>query len=695
MTKRVEIKIALEKFLRTADGRSGVGVVRDHRRRAILIPESLVDRARLLAAGRSLSELGRRIRVQSEDPKKEEQVFLIPSELCQISREDPGAVAGVTLPFGTVFQDHGLWVSYAPGWREVGVNDRGDVIIRKEAGVDEDASQGPVPGAINTMPAAPLRRLVARPDADSHKADRQEAEAWLKLFAAVGSGKTLRAEFKCAGIDFAHVGNAPSLYRAARLNFFDVRDFEMVRLASLLRNRFHKLRREPPRVTVISLVGIPRDQAAWAAFQKRMKSLKKSPEKLGLPGKLQESRFYDAAAKAITPGHYMFMGPLGRMPEEITVITVNVDSHGEVKARGVLSPLSMILSQIDIISAHAGAAVLNKKGTATAFCGATGAGKSTAAIFWADKNEKFRRFELRRRYEMDLRRTPDAGRMGEAGIQKELDKVMSRVGLLCQEDWIEILKEGASQWMFWPTERAMYARTTGFPGLRAILGENAPILENAAADFGGSGDPGGLGQVNHQCFPERIFYDPDWKHIHFDRTPRMIAANLFLERGGPGEFLVKRLTAREAFDWLVQGRTPSGGFEPLHNLAPDVCVMLTAMGVVGDKLAAAYESALKSDFSALGGGDPKLGQAIFERFDSLVKLWLDNCREVPTFLVNASAGLELTQDVTWALSEHSTALGEWKLVTLLEFRAFMKERYGVTYGPAGEWLHIPPSARRY
>ena len=271
MTKRVEIKIALEKFLRTADGRSGVGVVRDHRRRAILIPESLVDRARLLAAGRSLSELGRRIRVQSEDPKKEEQVFLIPSELCQISREDPGAVAGVTLPFGTVFQDHGLWVSYAPGWREVGVNDRGDVIIRKEAGVDEDASQGPVPGAINTMPAAPLRRLVARPDADSHKADRQEAEAWLKLFAAVGSGKTLRAEFKCAGIDFAHVGNAPSLYRAARLNFFDVRDFEMVRLASLLRNRFHKLRREPPRVTVISLVGIPRDQAAWAAFQKRMK----------------------------------------------------------------------------------------------------------------------------------------------------------------------------------------------------------------------------------------------------------------------------------------------------------------------------------------------------------------------------------------------------------------------------------------
>jgi len=37
--------------------------------------------------------------------------------------------------------------------------------------------------------------------------------------------------------------------------------------------------------------------------------------------------------------------------------------------------------------------------------------------------------ELRRRYEADLRRTPDAGRLGETGIQKQLDLTMTKVGI--------------------------------------------------------------------------------------------------------------------------------------------------------------------------------------------------------------------------------------------------------------------------
>src|SRR5438093_13754587 len=99
MTKRVEIKIGLEKFLQTTDGKLVSGIVRDHRKRAILIPEGLVSFDKITASGRCLADLGRRIRVYSDDLKKEEQVFLIPTELCQISREDPGAVDGVVLPF--------------------------------------------------------------------------------------------------------------------------------------------------------------------------------------------------------------------------------------------------------------------------------------------------------------------------------------------------------------------------------------------------------------------------------------------------------------------------------------------------------------------------------------------------------------------------------------------------------------------
>ena len=45
------------------------------------------------------------------------------------------------------------------------------------------------------------------------------------------------------------------------------------------------------------------------------------------------------------------------------------------------------------------------------------------------------------------------------------------------------------------------------------------------------------------------------------------------------------------------------------------------------------------------------------------------------------------------LSEHPDAFGGWKLVTIEEFQKYMQERYGVTYGPQGEWMHIPPGAR--
>src|SRR5437867_11736048 len=112
MSKRVEIKIALEKFLLQADARAASSLVRDHRRRAIPVPESLVDHDKITASGRSLADLGRRIRVLPEDLRKEDHSYLVPVELCQISRDEPGAAAGVTLPFGIIIDDHGLWLRY-------------------------------------------------------------------------------------------------------------------------------------------------------------------------------------------------------------------------------------------------------------------------------------------------------------------------------------------------------------------------------------------------------------------------------------------------------------------------------------------------------------------------------------------------------------------------------------------------------
>ena len=64
----------------------------------------------------------------------------------------------------------------------------------------------------------------------------------------------------------------------------------------------------------------------------------------------------------------------------------------------------------------------------------------------------------------------------------------------------------------------LYARTGGFPGLDFILIENEPMLENALADFGASGCKKYLGKVTHEFFPERIFYEPHWGHLLYDRS---------------------------------------------------------------------------------------------------------------------------------------------------------------------------------
>ena len=239
-----------------------------------------------------------------------------------------------------------------------------------------------------------------------------------------------------------------------------------------------------------------------------------------------------------------------------------------------------------------------------------------------------------------------------------------------------------------------YARTAGFPGRSSTLGENQPLLENVTADCGGSGDPREIGRINHEGCSERIFYDPEWRHLNYDRSPRMISAHVLLERNRDLDFLVKKLTAREAVDWIIQGRTPEGKFEPLCFPSADFSGLLMQLGIVGELLPPAYDSARRGDFAPLGGGDAKLGEALYEKLDVQVKLWLDTCREIPTFIVNEAAGLDQAQDAHWFLSEHPELFGGWKQVGVAEFRAAMQQRYGVTYGARGEWTHLPGGSRR-
>ena len=687
--KRPDVRVALEKLLREGQARNERKVFRDRRRRVVLVHESALDPDKLLKAGRSLTDVGRRIRHYDAAMKQDNGPWIVPAELAQLSREEPEAVAGLELPLGTIVAADGLWLKYRPGIEEIGVSDRGELVLRETA--DADPASGPVRNALHTAWTGQPARIIARTAPAEFEADRKEVEMWLKLLATLDGKRTQSHAFKCAGIDFQHRGNVAHLHRSAQLAFFDLRDIDMVRIASLLAFRFRKVKRKPPSVMIISLGGVPRDAAAWNGFQKRLKNVKKPPA--GLPQKLVDSRFFDPQSKTVGPCVVVLMRPLRELPEEIVVLTVNTDDHEELKGRAVLSSLMAILTPVDMITARGGIAVLSSEGTATTFTGPTGTGRSTGCLFWSSRDEKVRRRELRRRYETDLRKTPDAGRLGEAGIQKELDRLLGGIGVLCQEDSAEILKEGAGQWTFWPTERVLHAATASFPGLGSVHQENGALLENVLADFGACGRTTALGRVTHRYPLERVYYDPAWNHLVYDRSSRRIAANVILQKDPASDVLVRRIPAREATERLLVGQTPDGGYEPLFNANSDLSGVLMQAGVVGPRLVEAYDAAQRGDYAPLGNGDAALGEALFDRLDAQVKLWLDNCRETPTWLVNTAWGLELTQDVHWMLAQHADAFAEGKPLTNEQFRSLMRDRYGVTYGARGEWTHIPADER--
>ncbi|MGH7680754.1 MAG: phosphoenolpyruvate carboxykinase (ATP) [Candidatus Eiseniibacteriota bacterium] len=688
MTKHPYPTVHLEPFLNARDRKGSKRVVRDRSGEVVFVREDALDLSQFRTAGIPLYNVGRRFRVLGPDGVTEQERWIAPFDVIHRSRENPKDFDGLKLPLGELIFDHGLYLKFDTGISELGVNDRGDILLRRDP-KEKDPTVGPVLNSFNTVITGRAKRLVTRTIYDEHRADVKEAQGWLRALEAVEKKKTLISHFCCAGVQYTQKGNVPYLKRTSQVNFFPPDDAEMKVIAKAIDERF-KARgsKRAPHVTILSLMGVPKSEAEYRGFLLRLKRAKVSAEKLGLPKKLKDSRLWDPDSNAVVTSNFVYFAPLKELGDVVTILTVNTDYHGEVKSRGVLSPLMAILSQVDIISAHAGAAVLNRKGTATTFTGPTGTGKTTAGAFWAEKNERYRREELKRRYRLDLERE-GAGN----DLESKLDRIFPNVGIMCQEDWIEILRDEKRGWVFWSTERCLYARTGGFPGLKFVLAENTPILENVTADFGGARSIDQLGRITHDYFPERIFYDPTWGHLLYDRTSRPIEANVFLERNPNLDFCVKRVSADEAMQWLLIGRTPGGKYEPLYNAYPDFSGLLMTYGIVGDKLVEAVKAAESGDLAKLGHGDKTLGRAIYDKLKIQLDLWRKNCAEVPTYIVNGAAGLEMTQDINWLLSEHPEAFGDWKKVTTAQFQAYVGEKYGVTYNDRGSWTHITAAQR--
>ena len=109
-------------------------------------------------------------------------------------------------------------------------------------------------------------------------------------------------------------------------------------------------------------------------------------------------------------------------------------------------------------------------------------------------------------------RDPDEGIFRVNGVDaRHIDRGdwFKAIGVVAQDDWVQIVPSGEGQWDVWPAERHFYLRSRELLSRDLILSENEPIIENATADYGASGRREALGRTMHEYPHERLFYDPD------------------------------------------------------------------------------------------------------------------------------------------------------------------------------------------
>jgi hypothetical protein len=670
----------MERFLKPK-AVSSRKLARDAHGRLLMAEESALDIDRIRDAGATVTDLGRRVRVYTSDMTKQLAAYVIPIEVGELDAAQARLSDGAKVQIGRLIANDGLYIRHNPGLREIGINDRGDVILRQDAETAEDATIGPLLNSHNTTQSVLTDRLVARIDKKTHDRDVKEARAWLEAMAVLTDEKTLRARFLSAGVQCEHRGNVSQLYRTTQANFYQLNDPVALELQTALEERFRLLEKPVPMVRVISVVGIPDNERAYKEYVAQLKAKKQNPMTLGLPSRLRDSQFFDGASKSIPPSCFFYACPLDELGDAIYVITINTDYHGEIKSRGIHAGVSTVMSRAEVLSAHASCAILSSAGTSTVFLGAGGSGKTDAATFWAERNVHERRNELERRYLLEHK-----------GDRKKVKEIMGTVGYVCQDDWVHIVPSGKSVWDAWPAERFFYMRSRGLLSRDLILSETEPILENATADYGAARTRESLGRVTHEYPDERLFYDPDTDAYYCDRDVHQIGVVVMLERDPEYDFAVRRLSTAQAIEFLLRGGAPGGAFHPFYNDYTDLSSLLLSQGVVGDRLIAALDAAKRGDVAALMNGDEALGRIVLDRLTAQMEIWKFFFTDLPVFVVNGSVGRDLTQDIAWYTSEHSSFLKPGKEKSAAEMRELMKSTYKVEYDAAGNWAGLPAAS---
>ena len=141
--------VDLEPYLSARDRKGGKRVLRDRSGGIALVREDALNQDLFRTNGVPLHNVGRRFRVVGEDGITEQERWIAPFDVIHRSRENPKHFDGLKLPLGELVFDHGLYLKFSPGVAELGVNDRGDVLLRRDS--SSDPTIGPVWNSFNTV----------------------------------------------------------------------------------------------------------------------------------------------------------------------------------------------------------------------------------------------------------------------------------------------------------------------------------------------------------------------------------------------------------------------------------------------------------------------------------------------------------------------------------------------------------------
>src|SRR4029079_2802636 len=140
---------SMERFLKPK-AVSSRKLARDLHGRLLMAEESALDIDRIRDARITVTDLGRRVRVYTSDMTKQLAAYIIPVEVCRLDREQAKLSDGAKVQIGRLIANDGLYIRHNPGLREIGINDRGDVILRQDAETAEDSTIGPLLNSHNT-----------------------------------------------------------------------------------------------------------------------------------------------------------------------------------------------------------------------------------------------------------------------------------------------------------------------------------------------------------------------------------------------------------------------------------------------------------------------------------------------------------------------------------------------------------------